>query len=86
MSSIQTMDSLDFINIYGSSLLVFFCFMLAMFLLRKVLQLPARVDLYVLLVCLISANLVRLEYYTDIAVRKFTNFIEPGYGYNNKRH
>lgn len=86
MSSLELIDTLDFISMYGSSLLVLLFFLMAMFLLRKVMKLPPRVNVYVVLLGILSANLFRLEYYTDLAVKKMTTFIEPNYYFpdNNK--
>lgn len=76
--SIQN-DTLAFLSKYGSTILLYTCLLTAAILLRKLLRLPPRADLYVFLYALLCSNLGRLEPYTQWFIQRINGTIHPRY-------
>ena len=77
--SVTVTQGLDMLNVYGSVILVTLCGFMVAYLLRRMMRLPARADLYVALFAFICGNLSYLEPYAQRLVRRTTRLVQPNY-------
>lgn len=80
MPSQQVVESLLFLNIYGATFLEFLMLLITMHLVRKLLRLPARVDLYFSIVTLLCGTLpdIMRPHFQNL-IGKVTTAVEPDF-------